>query len=269
MFRTMIAMFVLLGIAAASLSGCVGLPGVREEKEFRETYTVKSGARLGVSNRNGSVTVSGWDKDQVEVYALLSTNYGTDEFDKVNIKVTTVGDIDVETEYLSRTVRVAVEYEIKVPAGVLVSRVETSNGSIAVEDVKGDVSADSSNGEITIRNVDGTVDAHTSNGSLEIVKVSAIARGETSNGKVTAEVASLAGDMTLKTSNGAIRLYVAAGLNANAEMSTSNGKISLHDVAMTVSQTSRTELQGTLGSGGVRLSVRTSNGDVDVYPLSQ
>ena len=55
----------------------------RAQEEFRETYKLKSGSPLSVENTNGSISVTVWDKDYVDVYAVKKTRKDEDELKKV------------------------------------------------------------------------------------------------------------------------------------------------------------------------------------------
>src|SRR6266700_4016664 len=58
---------------AASLTGCdwdeIGSLGNSHayEKDFHYTYALKPGGRLALDNFNGSVEITGWDQDKVEI----------------------------------------------------------------------------------------------------------------------------------------------------------------------------------------------------------
>ncbi len=62
----------LLSVCALSLilAGCDEMWGERSDRfseNFSQSYTMKPGARLSVENLNGSVEISGWDRDTIEV----------------------------------------------------------------------------------------------------------------------------------------------------------------------------------------------------------
>ena len=71
-----IAVVLCVVVAAVALSACRVVPGPEEREEFRETYNVAAGSTVSVDTFNGSIEVSGWDKDYVEVYAVKKTRYG-------------------------------------------------------------------------------------------------------------------------------------------------------------------------------------------------
>jgi DUF4097 and DUF4098 domain-containing protein YvlB len=264
-FLTLVKMSVVL--ISLLMTGCTGFAEAKEE--FRETYAVESGAILDIANKNGDIRIQVWDKDQVEVYALKSTMWGRDELKKVDIKVTTDGGITIETDYLSKTARVSVDYDIRVPAGVSVRGVETANGEIEVEGVAGDVEAATFNGEVILRDVNGTVTAFTSNGDITITGAKGVLDARTSNGDIRVEIASVTEDIDLSTSNGSIDVYVSPALNADVELRTSNGGVDVSSsVPLTVRDSSKKRVTGQMGSGGPRITAVTSNGDVDLRALT-
>jgi len=261
------------------------LPATAATEKFHETYEVATGTKLELYNKNGAVTIRGWDKAYVDVYAKKKTNWGG-KLDNVKIEVTTENEtLVIKTVYLVKNPRVSVSYEIKVPETVTVRQVETSNGAIElediqgnvvaetsngeieVEDVDGDVKAKTSNGKIEIENVEGYVDAKTSNGSIKITEVSGIVAVQTSNGSIQAEIPEIPEDVHIQTSNGSIELYLASDLNAEIEMETSNGRITIQDIEIIASELSKTSLKGRIGDGGKQLNVKTSNGKIEVYRL--
>ena len=262
-----IAVVLCVVVAAVALSACRVVPGPEEREEFRETYNVAAGSTVSVDTFNGSIEVSGWDKDYVEVYAVKKTRYGREELEKAEIRVTLDGDLRVETIRHGVNVRVSVSYEVRLPSGVLAGRLHTSNGAVEVTGVQGDADVSTSNGRITIRDVDGYVTAHTSNGAISITGVAGVRKAETSNGAIKAEIRTLESDLDITTSNGDIELHLADGIGANLEARTSNGRVSLHGVEVLATEMSNKEVKGTIGGGGPRLYAKTSNGDIDLHTL--
>ena len=278
----LLVMFVIVAIILAPL----GAAGTKHTEKFHQMYTVKPGTKIEVYNINGNIEISKWDKDDVEVNALKSTRVGKDELEKVKIDVTTNGDMEIRTKYLEKKAKVSVNYEIKVPATVVVARVEnsngkielkgtkgpsklrTSNGKINVEDADGHIEAETSNGKIDIEDVSGYVNVRTSNGSIDISGTAGISKVITSNGSINVEVPDIKGDeVEIKTSNGSIDVYISTELDADIEMDTSNGRVKLHDIELADSEVKKTYVEGRLGKGGVRIYIDTSNGSINLYKL--
>jgi hypothetical protein len=234
-------MLALAGVGA----GCCSFAANTVPVVHDQTYPAGGLSELGIDNDNGRVTVTGWDQDQVRVRAL--NGRGVDR-----ISVETSGD-----RMTIRTVRVAtagilgtgVEYEVTVPASLQGIEIATSNGQIQIADCN------------------GTIDAETSNGGIGLAGTRAISRLETSNGAINAEIRALDGDARVTTSNGAVRLALDPTLNAEIEARTSNGQVTVSGLTLNASETGQNELRGTLGMGGPRLTVETSNGAITISAL--
>src|SRR5947209_12821132 len=80
------------GRIAASLLVATGMailaaPGFAVDEVFQQTYPLPEGGAFQLQNVNGSVQVSGWERDEVEVYALKSALQGHRDLQRVNIEV--------------------------------------------------------------------------------------------------------------------------------------------------------------------------------------
>lgn len=249
------------------LTGCGYSIGAEETEEFRQTYKVEAGTKIEVHNMNGTIIITKWEGDSVEVHGLKKTRRGKSELEKVRIRVSTNGALVIETVYIEGDANVSVDYEVRVPGDVVVGHITNSNGRIEVEGTKGDATATTSNGRIEMRDVDGYVSAMTSNGRINILGTTGVLKAGTSNGSMRVEIFDVKGDCNVTTSNGSVELYVSPNLNADVEMRTTNGKVSIHDVQVVTSESSSERMTGRIGSGGNRITCTTSNGDVDLHQL--
>jgi len=263
MIKKLIKFALLMGLLP--IIGCNERLAITEE--FKETYEVESGTKLNVSNKNGGISISKWENSCVEVFAIKKTYLNEDELKKVEIIINRENDeFNIKTEYLTKNPKVSVSYEIKVPFGILVNDILTSNGKISLQGTTGNSILKTSNGKIFVRNVDGIINAKTSNGKISILETKGIIQALTSNGKIEVELPDIIEqDIDISTSNGAIKIYLSPETNAELEMKTSNGKISLNDIKLVVSKISSTHVKGELGNGGNRINIRTSNGSINLY----
>ena len=74
---------------------------------------------------------------------------------------------------------------------------------------------------------------------------------------------------TVKTANGSIELSVSPALNADVEMKTTSGQISIISApsSLHIDTFTPTHFQGVLGSGGPDMYVEATNGSIDFYKL--
>jgi hypothetical protein len=260
-------------------------PANAETETFDKTYDVSPGTRFEIINRDGGIDISGWNQDRIKIHAVKKTRWGG-KLTNVAIEVSPGADFKIETIHVVKNPKVSVSYDIKVPFKAIVQKVRTSNGAIdlegthgdtgihtsngtiEVEGAEGDIDANTSNGSIEIEDVKGYVSARTSNGSISVEETTGIVEIETSNGTIDAEVRGVGENGTrLRTSNGAIEVEIDARLNVDLEAKTSNGKITVEGLDVVVREISKTSLRGKLGTGGKKISCRTSNGAVKLRSI--
>jgi len=146
------------------------------------------------------------------------------------------------------------------------AHVETSGGGIQAEEISGALDAETSGGSIEVSRVQGDLHAHTSGGGITIRDAGGRVDADTSGGSVEAAFArgnSRGG--TIESSGGGVSVAVdpSVGLSIDAAGN------SVHaDIPVTVQgDISRRHLQGNLNHGGETLRVRTSGGSVRIKSL--
>jgi hypothetical protein len=260
------------------LTPLTGESAYRYKMESRKTYKVKPGTKMIVSNRNGKIEIQGWEKDEVEVFAVIGSDESMKELTKVEIGVSVAENMEIATIYSGEESaeskrkendsgiwnfikwvvkgeysghKIAVDYEIKVPDYVFVSEVETSNGGIALNGTKGPSELNTTNGKIEVKNAEGDIEAYSTNGTIEIENVKGFVIACTTNGKIRVKSE---GVRELTTTNGSIEAEI-MNLKESAEISTTNGSINL---AVPSSLNASLELSTT--NGGINLEDITLEG---------
>lgn len=229
---------------------CLAVPGVAADEIFERSVPLAAGGTFMLANVNGSVHVDGWDKDMVEIRALKSARRNAEDLGRVQIDVETrPGFVAVRTRYPQHEgVDVAVDYQVRVPARVILSSVETVNGTVRVSGVEG-------SGEL--RSVNGNVEMFEGLGHFS---------ARTTNGNVRMELRRLtdSGSLALETVNGSVVLALPAGSQADLDVRSLNGDFfSQLPVTVLVSQGSH-GFRGRLGRGGSAVRLRTVNGGIRV-----
>src|SRR5690348_402524 len=156
------------------LAGLLGVPGCyidefggfgRFTRDFHYSYPLKPGGRLSLESFNGTMDLSGWDQDMVDI---SGTKYGPSPEAADALK------IEIDNSPDSVSVRVARPAElrgnrgarlsVKMPRRAVVDLIRTSNGQIHVTDGAGPARFRTSNGSIRVQGFQGALDAQTSNG---------------------------------------------------------------------------------------------------------
>jgi len=153
-----------------------------------------------------------------------------------------------------------VEYRVSVPRAFSVD-LSTSGGSIAVGDLKGEVTARTSGGELNFGRIDGPVRGNTSGGSISLEGSRGKAVLRTSGGGI--RVDDVAGEVDASTSGGSVQVNRATG---RVSAHTSGGSITIREA------TGAVDASTSGGSVSARLSAQpqeasrlsTSGGSINV-----
>lgn len=199
----------------------------RYREDFHYTYPQTAGGRLTLENFNGSVEITGWDQNTVDV---SGTKYAESEslLHAMQIQVSSSGNtVRVKTTRPDpHHGNMGAKYVVRVPRQTELEDVTSSNGSLRVEDIEGNAHLATSNGSVHLAKIQGNVDAHSSNGSVEVNDVRGDVNFTTSNGGVHAD--NVEGAFEAQTSNGGIRVHLHDTVSGRAiRLGTSNGSIDL------------------------------------------
>jgi DUF4097 and DUF4098 domain-containing protein YvlB len=123
---------------------------------------------------------------------------------------------------------------------------ETLNGGIRIEDVAGEIRAEATNGGLKLAQLAGDVDVHTTNGGLTV---------ELSGKKWDGD------GLDASTTNGGVKVWIPEDYNADLETGTVNGSVNF-DFPITVQGKISKRIKATLGDGGPKIRITTTNGGV-------
>lgn len=271
------SLFILLLSSAApaeetsfSLDGFLSsVFGSEQSEEFHKVLPLKSDGTFSLKNVNGSIFITTWKQEKVEIEAIKTTKGDPERLNLVDIEVvSTPGSVSVDTVYLRhRNVRVKVKYDVKVPEGVNLEKIRSVNGSVYISGSLGDVKASTTNGKIELDGASGNLSLSTTNGSIEAVNVRGELDADTTNGSIVLEMLSFGNAVNAGTVNGSITLRIGSTEEINADLiaRTVNGRIYLDfPVTFQSIKKSRRSLEGRIGQGGPEISLRTVNGSIKI-----
>ncbi|MGA8027097.1 MAG: hypothetical protein WB992_08115 [Bryobacteraceae bacterium] len=217
--------------AAFVLSGCDDMDVFdRAKEDFHYSYALQPGGHLDLNNTNGSVDIAGWDRDTIDVSGTKFASTA-DQLRNVRIKVNVSGkDVSIASEAPNSSGFLhgsyGVRYMIRVPREITLGRVETTNGSVSVDDLHGGGRLGSTNGRISMARDTGDYEVRTTNGSVEFDGCAGAERAETTNGSVRGRLSE--GAIEARSTNGSIDLTIDKPRNDEPiRASTVNGGINL------------------------------------------
>ncbi|HWR35546.1 MAG TPA: DUF4097 family beta strand repeat-containing protein [Clostridia bacterium] len=234
-----------------------GAAQAEEREEFHKTYTLTADGRVSLKNINGSVTVTAWDRNEVQVDAVKRAR-DRQRLDEARIEVTAeANSVDVRTRYPehegSYNNPAKIDYTLKVPRRALLDKIETINGNVTVEGVQGEVRANSINGSTVGRDLGSAVKLSSINGEVKAL-VSRISNADA---------------IRLDCVNGAVELTLPSDASADVKASTVHGGIN-NDFNIPV-QKGRfvgSALEARLGSGSASVKLSNVNGGIRILHAS-
>ncbi len=127
---------------------------VSAQKKFSKSYPASKNVRLQLTNRSGTVTVEGWEKDEIQITAYM-------EAPAANMNPQSLSGtiyINLVKDNQGRNDVGNVNFNIKVPYTSAVD-IETRMGNLSVNNVRGTLvrASISSEGDITLTNIAANV----------------------------------------------------------------------------------------------------------------
>ena len=205
---------IAIWLAAGACLAALLLAGGKVSETVERTLTLGKHGIVAITNVNGSIRIAASENDQVFLLAV-KTARDTDSLRATTIEIDeSPGRIAVETRFPKRRLfgsgssGASVAYDLRIPRNAKI-RAESTNGSITIRNIRGDVRTETVNGSIKISNAGRTVNAVTVNGSLNVAYSDAD------------EV----GNNTLKTVNGSLQVWLPPDVNGAFQARTVNGSI--------------------------------------------
>jgi DUF4097 and DUF4098 domain-containing protein YvlB len=216
------------------------------------------------------VTVSTWKEDKVEIKAVKIARDNEKDLRDVEIRVDqSAGRVWVKAIWPKhrRHFNVNVNFDIKVPEGVILDGAGTVNGSVEVTGRYDRAEAGTTNGSVTVEDASGDFKASTTNGGIQFTRFEGKLDAETTNGNIRLEELKFKDGISAETTNGSITLAIVSPQTLNATLSarTTNGHISVDFPVTLKSLThSRRRVEAQIGQGGPEISLETTNGSIKI-----
>jgi Toastrack DUF4097 len=254
----------ILGALCALLLTAVAHGAVSDERfreEFHQTYPLAANGRVELSNINGDVQITGWDRNEVKLDAVKTAD-AQEKLAGIEINVDASADsVRIKTRYPNCEGHGcnnpgSVEYTLMVPRGARLDQMKLVNGNLDLDQVSGEVDGSSVNGRVNGKNLGGRINLSTVNGEVSAVfgpermKSTEPVRLHSVNGRVEATIPSDSNaELTAHTVNGGIR--------TDFELPVEHPRYG-----------PGSRLEGRLGNGGVRFDLNTVNGSIVVRRAS-
>lgn len=226
-----------------------------ETVRFEQTYPFDANGVISVGNVNGSITVTAWDRDEINLVAV-KTAKDRESLADVNFEVNADrGKFQVEANFgRGRTFRstngnLRVDFTLRVPRTAILDELETVNGSVNVAEVVTRTKISVVNGDVKAENLRGSA-------RISIV-----------NGRLNADFDQIDANssITLDTVNGTANLSIPSDSNATLRADSLNGNIE-NDFGLPVRKGEYVgrDLHGRIGSGEGNIKLNSVNGNLSI-----
>lgn len=190
---------------------------------INKNYDLDAGGTLYFKTNGGSIKVETHDKNEVTLSADLQ-NTDPDDLEITHRITDDTLSITAKHEK-KRWSNARIIFTLTVP-DTLNLDLNTSGGSIKIDDLVGQVDAHTSGGSIRVNDIEGNIDLHTSGGSIDIGDIAGNAEISTSGGSIKIE--SVSGNLDAHTSGGSISATLTTQITEDTKLSTSGGSINLY-----------------------------------------
>jgi hypothetical protein len=162
-----------------------------------------------------------------------------------------------------------VDFEIRMPK-TLDARLSSVNGRITVRGLASRTRAGTTNGSIRCEKIAGSLKATTTNGTIDARDLDTVETEVKSvNGSTLVALSACPpGECAVKTVNGSVTVFLPESPSVDVEAKTVSGSVR-SDFPIEGEERKRRKLSGRLGSGELRLVLKTVNGSIALRKLAE
>ena len=200
------------------------------------TFAVQADGRLEITQIEGAVRITAWDRSEMRVVASYDEEEGRLEVRQSGgaVHVSAQGEWG-EPVYAEFDISVPRRMALEMSGAELEVSIDGSEGDVQVSTAEGDISLSGGSGNVALNAVDGTVTVSSASGKITINAVD--------------------GDISVTRANGAVSATAVDGSVVLREITSDNISVNAVDGDITY--------RGTISDGG-RYVLSTHDGDLDV-----
>lgn len=237
------------------------------ERESK-TFTVSGTPHLNLQTFDGSITVRGWDKQEVQL--TVSKRAGNEQqmrgiqlrSEQNGSDITVIASFDKNFAQRAPGVystNALVNLDVYVPRNSMM-RLLSGDGHLELEGVNGNLDLNTGDGRIEVRDARGSLVARTGDGRIEVQNFNGNVEAHTGDGRIILD--GRFAQLAARTGSGTILLALPSDFNATIE---SDAESLENEGGLTVTEeaaSSRRLKRWKIGRGGNVLTLRTGDGRI-------
>ena len=269
---------------AAALAVALMLPAgaFAQERVFDQTVPLAPGGRLSVDSSKGSLQLTGWDREEVEVHARIeaphnvSDDYARRAVEATRIEVTGSGQsVRIEPDYSdvpnredrwndnSRSIPF-IHFEIRAPRNVRLVA-ESDRGPATISGFDGELDIETDRGVASLSDLGGRIDVEIDRGDQSrFANITGSFDLEVDRTDITMRNVTIEGDSRVEIDRGDLEIDLPAdqALTILADMSRRAEFES--NFPVTMESMDGRDFRGTINGGGPELSIESDRGRVSL-----
>tara|TARA_R110000868_G_scaffold190107_5_gene433705 strand:+ start:2060 stop:2848 length:789 start_codon:yes stop_codon:yes gene_type:complete len=239
--------------------------GVSLAITYNESFDVELGGILDIQTDTGSIDIRTHKHPSIELTVKIESD-DEDKFtyhtalSKGNLSI--IGKLSAKRHWIKN---LRVKFELTVPENYNLE-LQTSGGSLSIEDITGQVNARTSGGAIKVGNITGNVKLKTSGGSISTAAISGNLNAHTSGGSIQTIInKQLSDDAKLTTSGGSITAELIEDIQIDLYAATSGGRVKTDFIVD--GSVKKQSIKGKINGGGPKLTLTTSGGSIKINSI--
>jgi len=246
-------LFSLL-IMEACIMALVEYPGeYPKADEFHKTVLFEPGGTFSLTNFDGNIEITGWEKEEVEVYAEKFVDRPMQSRIRFLWKDRSVPKVNFENydDFIKVSTRAPskegalVDYFIHVPRSIHLEDIIARSGRIFISDLYGSAFAELADGDIEVENFSGSLTASVTHGSITA------ALYDMKNGD----------EVILKCREGNVTVFLQEGIHAFLRAEAPNGQIADE---FQLERKNENFIDTQIGEGGAEIRITALNGNIRI-----
>ncbi len=268
--------------AALTMALITALPAgpSAQSRVFDQTVPLASGGRLAVESDKGSLELTGWDRDEIEIHARIeppqnvSADYARRAVEATRIEVSGGGQsVRIETDYSdvpyredrwndnSRSIPF-VHFEIRAPRQIRLI-VESDRGPATIRGFEGTLDIETDRGDADLSDLSGRITVEIDRGDhSRFSDISGSLDLEFDRTDVTMRNITIDGDSQIEIDRGEIEIALPADLALTIVTDLSRRSEFESDFPITMESMDGRDFRGTINGGGPELSIESDRGRV-------
>ncbi len=251
-----------------------------QSRVFDQTVPLASGGRLAVESNKGSLQLTGWDRDEVEIHVRIeppqnvSADYARRAVEATRIEVSGGGQsVRIEPDYSdvpyredrwndnSRSIPF-VHFEIRAPRQIRLV-VESDRGPATIRGFEGDLDIEVDRGDANLSDLSGRITVEIDRGDhSRFSDISGSLDLEFDRTDVTMRNITIDGDSLIEIDRGEIEIALPADQVLTIVTDLSRRAEFESDFPITMESMDGRDFRGTINGGGPELSIESDRGRV-------